>query len=105
MGLAGTYLLTSCGSAWQMARILNPELASFYEAYYTAKGIKLCKGPLAKEFKGDGKVRGGGGGGREREGGRGGGGRGGGGRDRGRGRERAREGVRVRGERGAEGKG
>jgi hypothetical protein len=40
----------------QMARILTPELAAFYEAYYMAKGIKLVKGQLAKEFKGDGKV-------------------------------------------------
>eukprot|EP00879_Flechtneria_rotunda_P012381 GHRR01012929.1.p1 GENE.GHRR01012929.1~~GHRR01012929.1.p1 ORF type:complete len:306 (+),score=104.79 GHRR01012929.1:2353-3270(+) len=39
-----------------MARILTPELAVFYEAYYAAKGIKLIKGQLAKEFKGDGKV-------------------------------------------------
>lgn len=41
----------------QMARILTPELAGFYMAYYEAKGIKLLKGQLAKEFKGDGKVR------------------------------------------------
>jgi hypothetical protein len=40
-----------------MARILTPELAGFYEAYYEAKGIRLVKGQLAKEFKGEGKVR------------------------------------------------
>eukprot|EP00882_Tetradesmus_deserticola_P012891 GHRQ01013663.1.p1 GENE.GHRQ01013663.1~~GHRQ01013663.1.p1 ORF type:complete len:335 (+),score=159.41 GHRQ01013663.1:183-1187(+) len=39
-----------------MARILTPELAVFYEAYYSAKGIRLIKGLLAKEFRGDGKV-------------------------------------------------
>lgn len=38
----------------QMARILsNAELAGFYEAYYAAKGIKLVKKTLAKEFKGE----------------------------------------------------
>jgi hypothetical protein len=41
----------------QMARILTPELASFYEAYYSTKGIQLVKGQLAKEFRGDGQVR------------------------------------------------
>lgn len=30
----------------QMARILTPELAAFYMAYYEAKGIKLLKGHL-----------------------------------------------------------
>ncbi|KAF6255444.1 monodehydroascorbate reductase [Scenedesmus sp. NREL 46B-D3] len=39
-----------------MARIFNAELAAFYEAYYAAKGIRLLKGQLAKEFRGDGKV-------------------------------------------------
>jgi hypothetical protein len=40
-----------------MARILTAELAGFYEAYYAAKGITLIKQKLAREFKGDGKVR------------------------------------------------
>jgi monodehydroascorbate reductase (NADH) len=39
-----------------MARLLTPELAAFYEAYYQTKGIKLIKGRLTKAFQADGKV-------------------------------------------------
>eukprot|EP00775_Hariotina_reticulata_P008424 gene8424-8607_t len=38
-----------------MARLLTPELAAFYEAYYQAKGIKLIKGRLTKAFQAAGK--------------------------------------------------
>lgn len=34
----------------RLARILTPELAEFYGAYYTERGIKLAKGTCAKAF-------------------------------------------------------
>lgn len=40
-----------------MPRLFTPELAAFYEKFYTDKGIKLMEGALANGFEGkDGKV-------------------------------------------------
>ena len=36
-----------------MERLLTPELASFYEKFYTDKGIKIIKGALASGFRGE----------------------------------------------------
>ena len=36
-----------------MQRLLTPELASFYEKFYAAKGITMIKGALAQGFRGD----------------------------------------------------
>ena len=42
---------------YMMQRLFTPEVAEFYESFYTNKGIKLCKGELAAGFEGvDGKV-------------------------------------------------
>jgi monodehydroascorbate reductase (NADH) len=42
-----------------LARLLTPQLAAFYEAYYGAKGVTLVKGAVGKELTGEGgKVRG-----------------------------------------------
>ena len=41
-----------------MERLFTPEVAQFYEKYYTDKGITLKSGSLATEFEGkDGVVR------------------------------------------------
>lgn len=39
-----------------MPRLFNPTLAQWLEDAYTARGIKFLKGPVAKEFVGEGKV-------------------------------------------------
>ncbi|CAK9206845.1 unnamed protein product [Sphagnum troendelagicum] len=36
-----------------MPRLFTPELASFYEGYYEAKGVTIVKGPRATEFEKD----------------------------------------------------
>lgn len=42
-----------------LARLLTPQLAAFYEAYYGAKGVTLVKGAVGKELTGEGgQVRG-----------------------------------------------
>ena len=39
---------------WLMPRLFTAEIASFYEDFLSAKGIKLLKGKTAKAFEGEG---------------------------------------------------
>ena len=69
--VGGGYIGLECAAAMQlndldvtlvfpedrfMARLFPPEIADFYEKFYTDKGIKIIKEDVVTSFEGEGQV-------------------------------------------------